>query len=1022
MNAIGRAVLAVGATAVLLGLLVGVPAVLWVVGGRLVRWPGGTVLDILTRPDDGTVLMAFLVAVGAGAWLMLALSIVGELVAVAARRPSARITLPGFRWSSSVAAALVAAVVGAGPAMATPALAAHVTLVEAARAEPMQDQAVADAGPVHVVQHRDTLWRIAETALGDPLRWREIYALNADRVQPDGGRLTEASILVVGWRLALPDDARPVVRVEPGDTLSELAAEHLGDPDLADRLFELNAAAPQPGGATLTDPDLIRPGWTLTMPDDRPPETGEPPADQEPAPATPDGPTATVEPEQNVQRDPETTPPLSPPAADNTADQPTDDGNPTWAVAAAGMSAVIAGGLLASLTVHRRRQLRHRPGRHRVAVPSDDDGRVEWSLQHPDAKAAITCSAAEHLDLALRCLTRPDATDEPLARINTVRLTDADALVSTVGAGTLPAPFGPTEEQAVWSLDGNQPLPIPADEARGCCAPFPTLVTIGSADTRTLIVDLEQRGVVRVGGEPGRGVALLRHIAAELATSPSAEDTEIIVVAMDEDLLALNPEQVVAMDLARAAAEVQHRAREARAALHRHELESVVDGRRRNIATDSWLPTVVLVGRALDDDERAVIDGLDVGGAAVAIVVLDDVASNLVVSPSGTLHIDGVDDGPWTAVQLTEQAGTHLAALLGTTGDAPEPVYPLDRPDPWAEGMDEDGGLTDTGGDPLADDESGDAVDGRVPEPRSPADDDSGPDDDPEALRKLAIVEYQDPHLDDDLAIWLSAVPPPVPLIAILGEPMVRAPGPFPKTRASWFAEVLVYLSLHPAGVTPEKAATDLWPDGHRIRPATVRHAFFGARRWAGRGLGGDPDVQFVSGMQHDSIYRLRGHLLDWDLFRRLRKRAQARREAGREGALADYEAALSLIRGPVLSPPRPGGYAWLNNHDQRHDLQIPGFLIDTAHELVDLALEAGDTVTARRTAERARLIDIDVVFDRPLTDLMRIAHAEDNRSELELYAAVLLDARGFDVPEELAPDSFAVLNDLLPHGPRRPG
>jgi hypothetical protein len=66
-------------------------------------------------------------------------------------------------------------------------------------------------------------------------------------------------------------------------------------------------------------------------------------------------------------------------------------------------------------------------------------------------------------------------------------------------------------------------------------------------------------------------------------------------------------------------------------------------------------------------------------------------------------------------------------------------------------------------------------------------------------------------------------------------------------------------------------------------------------------------------------------------------------------------------------------------------------------------------------------MIDIDVAFDRPLTDLMRIAHAEDNRSELELYAAVLLDARGFDVPEELAPDSFAVLNDLLPAGPRRP-
>ena len=42
----------------------------------------------------------------------------------------------------------------------------------------------------------------------------------------------------------------------------------------------------------------------------------------------------------------------------------------------------------------------------------------------------------------------------------------------------------------------------------------------------------------------------------------------------------------------------------------------------------------------------------------------------------------------------------------------------------------------------------------------------------------------------------------------------------------------------------------------------------------------------FVSDMQHDSTYRIRGHLLDWDLFRRLRKRAQARAAAQHPGAL----------------------------------------------------------------------------------------------------------------------------------------
>lgn len=313
---------------------------------------------------------------------------------------------------------------------------------------------------------------------------------------------------------------------------------------------------------------------------------------------------------------------------------------------------------------------------------------------------------------------------------------------------------------------------------------------------------------------------------------------------------------------------------------------------------------------------------------------------------------------------------------------------------------------------------------GSEPDVAGPADAvirDAAPEVDVAAARRLAVVEHQDPDLDADLQRWHSSDPPAVPMIGILGAIAVRAPGPLPTTRPHWFGEVLVYLALHPAGVSPAKAVTDLWPDGQRIKAGTVRHAFFGARQWAGHGYGEDPKATFVTDLHTDNIYRLRGHLLDWDLLRRLRKRGQARAAAEHPGAIADYEAALDLLRGPVLSGVRPGGYAWLNHHDQRHDLQIPGFIIDTAHELVDIALAAGDTARARRAAERARDIDIDVAFDRPLTDLMRIAHAEDNRAELELHAAVLLDARGFDVPEDLAPDSFAILNELLPAGPRRP-
>lgn len=1100
MSTIGRTVRAIGAVCAILGLSIGVPAALWNVGhqlldGRLAPNLARSPLDLLLRPDDGTLLIAFLVAVGAIAWLMLAVSLVGELIAVATRRPAARVSLPGFRWSSSITAALVTAVVSAGPAIAAPALTADIAPF-ATETEPRQANPAPDPGPVHVVERRDTLWRIAETALGDPLRWREVYDLNVGREQPDGGRLTEASVLTVGWRLALPADADSVVRVAPGDTLSELAVEHLGDPALAEELFDLNTTREQPGGATLTDRDLIRPGWILTLPsgDDGPPPSvveqptpGEVPEDdaaddtEQPSisttPATPErtaepAPTRADEPVDETTTDDE---------ADDEQAGPVDDG-PDWALAAAGMSALVAGGVAVSLKLYRRRQLRHRPARHRIAVPIDEDGQAEWALRNPGPAAAATRTAARHLDLALRCLTAPDAAvDAPPAQLRTIRLTDADALITVTGDVGLPAPFSPTDDRNRWTLDADEPLPLTDEAVAGLCAPYPTLVSIGTDGDRTLMVDLEERRLLKLGGDPGRCTALLRHFAAELATSPGAEDTEIVLIGFDDDLAALNPERVVTADFSTALAEIDRRARQTRAALHRHGLTSVVDGRRRNLAPDSWLPTVVFVARHLDNDEHALLDSLDLADSTVAVAVLATGAPDLTVDDSGELHLDDVTDGPWTAVSLTPHAGTHLANLLGTTSGPPEPVRPLDHPGPWAAGMDEDGGLSarpDLPGDgtddptlgdrigngtqadaifddPL-DDDGVDAlydVDSRenmilsaepdddgaftdrstvtnapvgsaVRGPAAPNTDDTAPGAvpvDPRALQRLAVADHQDPCLDEDLAAWQATTgTPTVPMVAILGEPGVRAPGPPPATRMSWFTEVLVYLALHPAGVTAQSAATDLWPDGHRISPATIRHAFYGARRWSGRGLNGDPGASFVSDMGHDSTYRLRGHLLDWDLFRRLRKRAQARRDAGHAGAAADYEAALALIRGPVLTPLRPGGYAWLNNHDQRHDLQIPGFIVDAAHELVDLALAAGDTATARRAAERARLVDVDVAFDRPLTDLMRVAHAEDNRSELELYAAVLLDARGFDVPEELAPDSFSVLHELLPHGPRR--
>src|SRR5690348_15063708 len=58
-----------------------------------------------------------------------------------------------------------------------------------------------------VGRFHESLWEIAENHLGNGLRYREIFALNEGRLQPDGTRLTIASLIRPGWILRMPRDA-----------------------------------------------------------------------------------------------------------------------------------------------------------------------------------------------------------------------------------------------------------------------------------------------------------------------------------------------------------------------------------------------------------------------------------------------------------------------------------------------------------------------------------------------------------------------------------------------------------------------------------------------------------------------------------------------------------------------------------------------------------------------------------------------------------------------------------------------
>src|SRR5262249_59744343 len=85
-------------------------------------------------------------------------------------------------------------------------------------AEPAQHR-VRRTGKIYVVQppegrYHESLWEIAQNHLGEGRRHREIFELNAGRLQPDGSRLTIASLIRPGWILRMPRDAHgPGIRV-----------------------------------------------------------------------------------------------------------------------------------------------------------------------------------------------------------------------------------------------------------------------------------------------------------------------------------------------------------------------------------------------------------------------------------------------------------------------------------------------------------------------------------------------------------------------------------------------------------------------------------------------------------------------------------------------------------------------------------------------------------------------------------------------------------------------------------------
>lgn len=369
-----------GTTALILlaGLLIGVPTALW----HYIGWPLPHALPTWAQVRSGltsqgipdNVLIKALAIVVWLTWSTLVVAVWAEGVAAARGRVAHR--LPGLAPVQSFAAYLVAAVILAvaplsrtsgrphAPALvvalqpadrvmlprpATLGATTPPTLVPTTR--PVSAAAsLASDEPSYVVQRRDTLWGIAEHHLADPLRWPEIFRLNQGRSQPDGGRLTNPNLIRPGWVLTLPPTT--------------------AEPDIA-----TPPARPVPAPPPSLPPTAVPPV---------PLERAAPPKSQPaPAPRPPEARPATP-----ARGTSDEAPPKPPPAAPRPPQEEHHHGIglPSGSVIGSGLAAAIAA-CLAALQLRRRAAYKPSPPRPGLARNEPDAAEVVRSLRRAALQA-----------------------------------------------------------------------------------------------------------------------------------------------------------------------------------------------------------------------------------------------------------------------------------------------------------------------------------------------------------------------------------------------------------------------------------------------------------------------------------------------------------------------------------------------------------------------------------------------------------------------------------------------------------
>jgi len=799
----------------------------------------------------------------------------------------------------------------------------------------------------YVVQPHDTLWSIAGSQLGSPLLWPQIAQANYGRPQPDGGVLTDAHWIDPGWVLVLPTDGSVADVVTP--SMSAPAAPVVSIPASGAPVSPPPTTTPPPT-ATPSSPAAVPPGTNSISPSDVGPRVG---LDH------------TIRAQADLVRT------QSVHRTGGTPKGQPEGGHGGFPVTPIG-AGLLGAGLVGIIDRMRRAQQRHRRAGEHIRLPQPALSSLERRLRISDDPLAPYA-----VDAALRTLASGVSTAGGPVVVGVQVHPDDIELIPRDDrwAGIVPDPFEDRLGSSSWFVPRSLlPYAEPHDAggSRVGEAPCPALVTVGRSDAGPCLVNLEAMGSLAVLGEPTACDGLLRALALELATSFWADQFDLVLVGFGQELSRFERVRVVP-EAAPLVRELEHRGRDGRSLLHTAGHRSFSEA-RMVAESDTWDALVVLCAPSVGSTEaRDLVDQAGDAETGLAVVVCGDTDGSrhtLTLDGSGTSSpLDLLGTVVWPQrVESSELEG--LGGLLTTAADlssvpaSVDPYRSIRAPLPLVR-------PNRTEGFKPSDDEDDRQ---QTPPPTGGASERSGMDS-PHFSMALQDVAGRDETAGTDESDRPPGGNPEdrsedLPEVEVLVLGTVEVRGNARQFTRAWAKELVVYLSMHPDGVSNDTWATALWPD--RLMAASSLHSTASVAR---RSLGQARDGGDHLPKGHGRLVLADTVGTDWDRFVQLADSEHP----------GHWRAAMKLVRGRPFDGLRASDWPILEGLSAA----IEASVVDVATRLASGCLAARDPAGAEWAARRGLLVS--PYDERLYRILLRSADLAGNPAGVEAVMSELL-------------------------------